>query len=162
MVYLFKKCHLWLSTEHMKVTRLIPNDYKLILEILHWRHEFLQKIHGRNKKDISKRCLHRPSISVTVTSFELAYFLRDEESVSLRLLSVKNPGCFGSGSAAVSLSNIISTHDIIGRSSGRCWTHKRPTWIHLNASDTGKWPPKDASNSSTAFPSPHSFHAYNV
>lgn len=59
-----------------------------------------------------------------------------------------------------SFSNIESTDHIVGLSSGFCWTHKRPTWMHRSASEGWNWSSNAASINSNAFSSSQSFHAW--
>lgn len=59
----------------------------------------------------------------------------DEKSDSdIGVLSVKKPGCLGSGSK-ISLLSIRTTSDMLGLSSGCGWTHNNPICIARNTSD---------------------------
>lgn len=105
---------------------------------------------------------YRASITVTVTWFtvNVSSCLLEDESVSTSFLPRQNPGFFGNGNVAVSLLNIKTTDDITGLSSACSWTHKRPTWMHLNTSYGAHDSLTDESISPNPFPSLHSLHAY--
>lgn len=86
-------------------------------------------------------------------------WLLDEESDSSCILSVKNPGCLGSGSS-ISLLNIKTTNDMFGLSSGCGCTHNNPIWIALNTSDGLHDSKISLTISSTSFSSLYSLQAY--
>lgn len=104
------------------------------------------------------------SSTVTVTWFTEndSSCLLDEESVSKGLLPRQYPGVLGCGIVAVSLLNISTAEDIVGLSSARSWTHKRPTCMHLKTSQGLYELPTDESSTSTPFPSFHFLHTCNV
>ena len=91
----------------------------------------------------------------------LASSFLDVVPALLELLSMKKPGCFGSGRITSAFVNIESTQDIAGLSSGNFWTHSKPTWIHLTTWDMESESSKQVNNSSKALPSFHSNHAWN-
>jgi hypothetical protein len=85
---------------------------------------------------------------------------RDDESVSKKHLSEYKPGLLGLGTNTLSPSNIKTTDDIVGLSSGCCWTHKRPIWIHFKIDSwVVTWSSSNGSINSMALFSFQSFHA---
>ena len=104
------------------------------------------------------------SSTVTVTWFTVnaSSCLLEEESVSKGLLPRQYPGVLGWGIDAVSLLNINTAEAIVGLSSARSWTHKRPTCIHLKTSLGQYELPTDISNTSNPFPSFHCLHTCNI
>ena len=102
---------------------------------------------------------YRPSISVTVRLLVLGFFPLEDVSVSMKETSVTKPGTLGSGTVEFSLPSMNKTDNMVGLSSTRCCTHKRPTLTHLITSFTENDPSIGLSISSKGFPSFHSFQA---
>ena len=104
------------------------------------------------------------SNTVTVTLFTEndSSCLLEDESISKGLLPRQYPGVLGWGIVAVSLLNINTAEDIVGLSSARSWTHKRPTCMHLKTSQGLYELPTDESSTSSPFPSFHFLHTCNV
>jgi len=95
---------------------------------------------------------------MVISFVELCCCLLVEESPSPEYFP-KNPGCFGSGNST-SLTNIKSTLDIPGLSSGFCWTHKRLTWRQCNICDWKLEFSRLLSTSSSGLPFFQSSHAW--
>ena len=83
------------------------------------------------------------------------------ESAFRNFLSMKNPGCFGWGSD-MSLHNIGTTVDMLGRSSGLCCTHNRLIWIDQTTSEKLNDSTSDMSISSKDLPSWWWLHACTI
>lgn len=105
--------------------------------------------------------LYLASNIVTVTWFTVndSSFFPEEESVSKGFLPRQYPGVLGCGIVEVSLLNIKTTDAIVGLSSARSWTHRRPTCMHLRTSLDENELPTNVSNKSSPFPSFHILHA---
>jgi hypothetical protein len=100
-------------------------------------------------------------VIVTWFTVEASSCLLEDDSVS-GFNPRQKPGFLGCGSDAVSLLSIKTTEDIVGLSSARSWTHKSPTCMHLNTSDSENESPTDESIMSNARPSFHNCQACNV
>lgn len=87
--------------------------------------------------------------------------LVEYESDFKNFLSEKNPGCFGWGSD-MSLHNIGTTVDMLGRSSGLCCTHNRLIWIDRTTSEKLNDSTSDMSISSKDLPSLWRLHACTI
>ena len=98
---------------------------------------------------------YRPSIRVTVISLvEDDWFLLDEDD----LFPTKEAGSPGSGNE-LSPCNIITTDDMLGRSSGCCCKHKKLMRRQRTVSNRVQESFKQVSINSKGFPSFHNFHA---
>ena len=98
---------------------------------------------------------YRPSIRVTVISLvEDDWFLLDEGD----LFPTKEAGSPGSGNE-LSPCNIITTDDMLGRSSGLCCKDKKLMRRQRTISNRMQESFKQVSISSKGFPSFHNFHA---
>ena len=98
---------------------------------------------------------------VNVVNEAVAESLRSnvDVSVSIGVLSAANVGCFGAAMAAVPVSNIATTDDIVGLSVALSCTHKSPTFMHLDTSAGKHESLMDGSTNSITLSSFHSFHA---
>ena len=56
--------------------------------------------------------------------------LLEDDAVLDPLLSIK-AGRLGAGTVVESLSSMVMTFDMVGRSLGSSWTHKSPTFTHF-------------------------------
>jgi hypothetical protein len=108
---------------------------------------------------LSQMKIYRASNIVKLTSFEeLTSIWFHELSCSSGFVPMKKPGCLGWGNG-FSLYNIWTTVEMFGLSSGRCWTHNKATWMHLNTSDELLEKAKHSSISSNGVPFIQSIHA---
>jgi hypothetical protein len=82
----------------------------------------------------NRMILHRASNSETVISL-----VEDNWSWLSDFFPKMKPGSLVPGNK-LSLTNIITTEDMLGLSSGCSWTHKRPTWMQCNISEQCRSP----------------------
>ena len=98
---------------------------------------------------------YRASSSETVISLvEEDWFSPNKDD----FFPTKKPGSLGSGNE-FSLCNIITTYDMLGRSSECCCKHKKLMWRQRTTSDRMQESSKQVSISSKGLPSFHNFHA---
>ena len=70
------------------------------------------------------------SSTLVVNSVQVSGLL-EEEAVLDWPLFITKAGCLGVGTVPVSLSSIVTTFDIVGRSFGSSSMHKSPTFTHF-------------------------------
>ena len=104
---------------------------------------------------------HLESMSEIVTAL-MEQFLEDfiKRSCSSTTLPIENVGCLGVGRIRVSLDNIATIFDMVGRSAASSWTHNKPMCMHFTTSLGEHEFSSDLSINDRAFPSFHSLHAY--
>ena len=86
--------------------------------------------------------------------------LLEEVAVLERPLLIKNVGCLGVWRDKVSLSSIVTTFDMVGRSPGSSCTHKSPMFTHLMNWFVLQLSRRDGSIKSNSLFSVHSLHAW--
>jgi len=70
-------------------------------------------------------------------------------------------GCFGVGSVRVSLSSMVTTFDVVGRSFGLSCTHKSPICTHFTNWSVLQTSCRVGSIKSNTLFSPHNLHAWD-
>ena len=101
---------------------------------------------------------YRASNNVIVTSLvEDGWFLLDTDD----FFPTKKPSSLGSGNG-LSLCNIITTDDMLGRSSWCCCKHKKLIWRQRSISDRMQESFKQVSINFKGIFSFHNFHAWNI
>lgn len=103
-------------------------------------------------------CLHRASIIVMVTSFIEVGPPLDASEFGFLDWNM-NAGFFGEG-RVVSLPNMKTTSNMVGRSVEHSCTHSSPIWMHFETLSSGYDWPRDGSTISNARPSLHMYQIW--
>jgi hypothetical protein len=138
-----------------------PNVPKYYMRDFSGKHH----IYLRSSTIIDIKCLVHSNLCIGINHYlpSNSKLLVNSKLLELTVLErpeTSNVGCFGVGSVPVSLSSMVTTFDMVGRSFGSICTHKSPICTHFTNWSALQTSCSVGSIKSTTLFSPHNLHAW--